>query len=69
MADVRDVTRSTSDVSDAALSTSSTDVILSSPSSQYPRWFLLRRSGVIPVALRTEDVGNAAFDSMQDSGS
>jgi hypothetical protein len=34
----------------------------------YPRVFLLRRSQLIPVVLRTEDVGEQAYNSMVDAG-
>jgi hypothetical protein len=59
--DVPDLTIITSDVPNVALSTSNPDVLLS---SQYPWWFILQQSGMIPVALRTADIGNAAFDCM-----
>jgi hypothetical protein len=34
----------------------------------YPRWFLLKRRNLVPVALKTRDVGFAAFDKMQSAG-
>jgi hypothetical protein len=34
----------------------------------YPRLFLLRRSQLIPVVLRTEDVGQQAYNSMVNAG-
>jgi hypothetical protein len=34
----------------------------------YPRFFLLRRSQLIPVVLRTEDVGQQAYNSMVNAG-
>jgi hypothetical protein len=34
----------------------------------YPRLFLLRRSQLIPVVLRTEDVGQQAYNSMLNAG-
>jgi hypothetical protein len=39
----------------------------SSQPSAYPKWFLLEKSGGIPVALRTDDVGPEAFDCMKQS--
>jgi hypothetical protein len=34
----------------------------------YPRFFLLRRSQLIPVVLQTEDVGQQAYNSMVNAG-
>jgi hypothetical protein len=34
----------------------------------YPRWFLLNRCHLVPVALKTRDVGFAAFDKMRSAG-
>jgi hypothetical protein len=34
----------------------------------YPRFFLLRRSQLIPVVLQTEDVGEQAYNSMVNAG-
>jgi hypothetical protein len=34
----------------------------------YPRLFLLRRSQLIPVVLRTEDIGQQAYNSMVNAG-
>jgi hypothetical protein len=34
----------------------------------YPRLFLLRRSQFIPVVLRTEDIGQHAYNSMVNAG-
>jgi hypothetical protein len=44
------------------------DVALSRQPALYPLWFLLKRQGLIPVALRTRDVVNEAFDSMLHYG-
>jgi hypothetical protein len=30
----------------------------------YPRWFLLKRQNIVPVALKTRYVGFAAFDNV-----
>jgi hypothetical protein len=34
----------------------------------YPRWFLLKRHNLVPVALKTRDVGFAAFNKMRSAG-
>jgi hypothetical protein len=34
----------------------------------YPRWFLLKRRYLVPVALKTRDVGVVAFDKMRSAG-
>jgi hypothetical protein len=34
----------------------------------YPLWFLLKRRNLVPVALKTRDVGFAAFDNMRSDG-
>jgi hypothetical protein len=33
----------------------------------YPRWFLLKRRNLVPVALKTRDVVFAAFDKMRST--
>jgi hypothetical protein len=45
--------------------TTGVDVLFGHP---YPRFFLLRRSQRIPVVLRTEDVGQQAYNSMVNAG-
>jgi hypothetical protein len=34
----------------------------------YPRWFLLKRQHLVPVALKTRDVGFAAFNKIRSAG-
>jgi hypothetical protein len=34
----------------------------------YPRWFLLKRRNLVPVALKTRYVGFAAFDKIRSAG-